>query len=71
VVARLVAEHHGKLARSGGKWTVPVGGGPGKAFRLGDQAMKLDLDAYYNAVKPKADNDTWLVQVTLTLVFPK
>jgi hypothetical protein len=55
----------------GGKWTVPVGGTFGKAFHLGDQAMKLDLAAYYNAIRPKADQDTWLLQVTLTLVFPK
>jgi hypothetical protein len=38
---------------SGGKWTVPVGGGFGKTFRLGWQPLKLDLDAYYNAVRPK------------------
>ena len=55
----------------GGKWTVPVGGGFGKAFQLGEQPIKLDLDAYYNVFRPKAGNDTWLLQVTLTFVFPK
>ena len=55
---------------SGGKWTVPVGGGFGKAFLLGGQAMKLDFDAYYNAVRPKAGNETWLLQVKLTFQFP-
>ena len=55
---------------SGGKWTVPVGGGFGKALRLGEQAIKLDVDAYYNAIRPKAGNDTWLLQVTLTFQFP-
>lgn len=55
---------------NGGKWTIPVGGGFGKAFRLGDQAIKLDLDAYYNVIRPKAGNDTWLLQVTVTLQFP-
>jgi SAM-dependent methyltransferase len=30
---------------SGGKWTVPIGGGFGRALRLGEQAIKLDLDA--------------------------
>jgi len=55
---------------SGGKWTVPVGGGFGKTIRLGEQPIKLDLDAYYNVVRPKAGNDTWLLQVTLTLQFP-
>jgi hypothetical protein len=56
---------------SGGKWTVPVGGGFGKAFVLGGQAMKLDFDAYYNAVRPKAGNETWLLQVKLTFQFPE
>jgi len=55
---------------SGGKWSVPLGGGFGKAFRLGEQAIKIDLDAYYNAVRPKAAHDTWLLQATLTFQFP-
>jgi hypothetical protein len=55
---------------SGGNWTVPVGGGFGKAFHLGGQAMKLDFNAFYNAIRPKAGNDTWLLQVKLTFQFP-
>jgi hypothetical protein len=55
---------------SGGKWTVPVGGGVGKAFHLGGQAMKLDFNAFYNAIRPTAGNDTWLLQVKLTFQFP-
>ena len=55
---------------NGGKWTVPVGGGFAKAVRLGEQAMKLELDAYYNAIRPKAGNDTWLLQATVTFQFP-
>jgi hypothetical protein len=39
---------------SGGKWTVPVGGGFGNAFHLGGQAMKLDFNAFYNAIRPKS-----------------
>jgi hypothetical protein len=52
------------------QWTVPIGGGIEKVFRLGGQHMKLSIDAYYNAIRPTADNDTSLVQVTLTLLFP-
>ena len=55
---------------SGGKWTVPVGGGFGNAFHLGGQAMKLDFNAFYIAIRPKAGNDTWLLQVKLTFQFP-
>ena len=43
---------------SGGKWTVPVGGGFGKAFHLAGQAMKLDFNAFYNAIRPKPGNDS-------------
>jgi len=55
---------------SGGKWTVPVGGGFGKLFRVNGQAVRVDLDSYYNAVRPQASNETWLVQLKLTFVFP-
>jgi hypothetical protein len=55
---------------SGGKWTVPVGGGFGRAIRLGVQPIKLDVDAYYNAIRPKAGNETWLRQATVTFQFP-
>ncbi len=56
---------------SGGKWTVPVGGGFGKLFRVEGQAVRLDLDSYYNAIRPQAGNETWLVQLKLTFVFPE
>lgn len=55
---------------SGGKWTVPVGGGFGKLFRVDGQAVRVDLDGYYNAVRPQAGNETWLVQLKFTFVFP-
>jgi hypothetical protein len=58
------------LSKNGQQWTVPIGGGIEKALRLGRQHMKLSVDAYYNAVRPTAGNDTALVQVTLTLLFP-
>jgi hypothetical protein len=56
---------------SGGKWTVPVGGGFGKAVRLEGQAIKFSLAAYYNAIRPQASSKPWLLQATLTFVFPK
>jgi hypothetical protein len=49
---------------------LPVGGGFAKVVRLGEQPIKLDLDAYYNAIRPQAGNETWLVQVTVTWQFP-
>ncbi len=56
---------------NGGKWTVPIGGGFGKVIRLGGLPIKLQLDAYYNAIRPDAGNDTWLLQATLTFIFPR
>jgi len=54
---------------SGSKWTVPVGGGFGKVVRFGEQPIKFDLDAYYNPIRPKAANETWLLQFTMTFQF--
>jgi hypothetical protein len=59
------------LSKNGHKWTVPIGGGIQKVFRLGGQHMKLSVDAYYNAIRAEAGNDTSLVEVTLTLLFPR
>ena len=55
---------------SGRKWTVPVGGGVGKLFQVDGQAVRVDLDGYYNAIRPQAGNETWLIQLKLTFVFP-
>ena len=55
---------------SGEKWTVPVGGGVGKTFRVDGQVVKVDLNGYYNAIRPQAGNETWLIQLKLTFVFP-
>jgi hypothetical protein len=57
------------LAKSGQQWTVPVGGGVGKLFRPGGQPVKLSVDSYYNAIRAQASQDTWIMQVTITLVF--
>jgi hypothetical protein len=48
---------------------VPVGGGVSKTFRLGEQHMQLALYAYYNAIRPTADQDPWQLQAKLTFIF--
>jgi hypothetical protein len=58
------------LAKSGQQWKLPVGGGFSNAFRFGTQPMKLGLDGYYNALRAQANQDTWILQLTLTFVFP-
>jgi hypothetical protein len=57
------------LAPSGEKWTVPVGGGFGRLFRVGGQPMNFSAQAFYNAVKPTIGPD-WSVRVQLQLLFP-
>jgi hypothetical protein len=58
------------LSKTGQVWTVPVGGGFARTFRVGTQPVKLSIDSYYNAVRPQAGNETWLLQFTVTLLFP-
>lgn len=57
------------LSKAGQQWVVPVGGGVGKLFLVGSQPVKLAVDGYYNAIRARASQDTWIAQVTLTFVF--
>jgi hypothetical protein len=59
------------LSKAGQVWTVPVGGGLSKVVRIGAQPVQFALAAYYNAVRPTASRETWLVQATITLVFAR
>jgi hypothetical protein len=54
---------------SGNKWTIPVGGGVSKVVRLGELPFKLEVAAYYNAIRPTASQDPWQFQAKLTFVF--
>jgi opacity protein-like surface antigen len=57
-------------APSGQQWTVPVGGGFGRVFKIDNQAYNASLSAYYNAVRP--DNTAnWQLRAQLALLFPK
>jgi len=56
---------------NGDKWTVPVGGGFSKVVRVGNEPLKLALDAYYNAIRPKTGNAQVVIQFTMTFLFPE
>jgi hypothetical protein len=56
---------------SGGKWTVPIGGGISKVVRVGGQSIKFGADAYYNAIRPEASSETWIFEFTVTFLFSK
>jgi hypothetical protein len=58
------------LAASGQQWTVPVGGGFGRVFKVGDQPINASLSAYYNVVRPDAAGD-WQLRAQVALLFPR
>lgn len=57
-------------ADSGNQWTVPLGGGVGKLFKIGSQAMNTRVEAYGNVAKPEGAPD-WSLSWTLQFLFPK
>ena len=70
-----------KAARAGDVWTVPLGGGIGKLFRLGDVfpleghpiaklPMNIQLQAYGNVAKPEF-GPKWQLRFQIQFLFPK
>jgi hypothetical protein len=58
-------------AKSSDEWTVPVGGGFGKIFRIGSlPPMNAKIQGFYNVAKPSISG-RWTMQVQLQLMFPK
>jgi hypothetical protein len=57
-------------ADSSNTWTIPLGGGAGKMFAIGNQKMNTKLEAYYNVVKPDGAPD-WFMSWTLQFLFPR
>ena len=57
-------------APSSERWTIPLGGGGGKIFKIGNQMMNAKLEAYYNLESPKAGPD-WSMSFMLQFLFPR
>ena len=57
-------------ADSGDRWTVPLGGGIGRVFKVGSQPINSRLEAYYNVVRPDGAPD-WQISFTWQFLFPK
>ncbi len=57
-------------ASSGNKWTVPVGAGVGKLFKLGKLPVNTQLQAFSNVERPK-DTADWQLRFQLQFLFPK
>jgi len=57
-------------AAAGNKWTVPIGGGGGKIFHIGHQAVNAYIQAFDNVVQPH-EGGTWTLRFQIQLLFPK
>ena len=57
-------------AGSGNRWTVPLGAGVGRLFKIGGQAINTRAGAFYNVEKPDSAPD-WTIKFTLQFLFPK
>lgn len=57
-------------ADSDDRWTVPVGGGFGKIFRLGKLPINGSLHGYYNVERPDNGPD-WSIRLQFQFLFPK
>ena len=45
------------LADDDDKWTVPIGGGIGRLFKIGDQPFNAQVQGFYNVLKPNEVGD--------------
>ena len=57
-------------ASNGNEWTLPLGGGIGRVFKIGNQPINSRLEAYYNAVRPDGAPE-WSLAFTFQFLFPK
>ena len=56
---------------SGHQWTVPVGGGVGKLFKLGKLPINTSLEGFYNAQKTSGNAPDWQLQFQVQFLLPK
>jgi hypothetical protein len=57
-------------ASTGNVWTVPVGGGVGRIFRLGLQPVNVAAQFYGNAAHPSGGSP-WGMRLQIAFLFPK
>jgi hypothetical protein len=56
------------LAPQSQKWTVPIGGGFGRIFKVGQQAISLSCESYNNVIRPTT-SARWTLQANLVFLF--
>jgi len=57
-------------AQGQNKWTVPIGGGFGRLFKVGKMPVNAQVAAYSNVVNPDNSPD-WSLRFQLQFLFPK
>ncbi len=57
-------------ARGSQQWTVPLGGGVGKIFKIGRLPVNTQIGGYYNVVRPDFSSN-WQLRAQVQLMFPK
>jgi hypothetical protein len=55
---------------SGGRWTIPFGGGAGRITRLGPQPVNIAVNFYGNAVHPSGAS-SWGMRLQIALLYPQ
>jgi len=58
-------------ADSDNRWTIPLGGGVGRVFKVGDMPLNAQLSAYYNVVTPDNGGADWQLRAQIQFLFPK
>ncbi|WP_392351761.1 neuromedin U [Parasynechococcus sp.] len=55
-------------------WTVPVGAGVGRVFKVGKQPINVSVHGYYNAIKPEIGGDElmgdWTIRTQVQFLIP-
>jgi len=49
---------------------VPIGGGFGRVFAIGEQKVNASLQAFWNVVKPDGAGD-WTLRAQFQFLFPR
>jgi len=58
-------------ADSDNRWTVPLGGGVGRVFKMGKLPLNAQISAYYNVVTPDNFGPEWQMRAQVQFLFPK
>jgi len=57
-------------ADSGNRWTIPIGGGIGRVFKIGKQPINAQINYYYNVERPDLTGGDPQLRAQWTFLFP-